>query len=162
MEIWKTITGLEMYQISNTGLIKSAYTDNLISTFVRKSGYVYAGLFKDNKPAQRLLHRLVAFEFVPNPDAKPCVNHLDGNKENNNDWNLAWATYSENNKHAYDIGLMDIHGEKHMHAKLTDKKVLKIRQVCRDRDDIRKFAVKYGVSPSTVYDALTKRTWTHI
>lgn len=51
------------------------------------------------------LHRLLAKAFIPNPENKPCVNHIDGNGENNSVSNLEWSTYSENNQHAYDAGL---------------------------------------------------------
>jgi len=48
---------------------------------------------------------MVAEAFIPNPDNKSCVNHKDGNKLNNWDWNLEWSTYGENSQHSYDIGL---------------------------------------------------------
>lgn len=51
------------------------------------------------------MSRLVATYFVDNPDKKPVVNHIDGNKRNNNYQNLEWATISENTKHAFDHGL---------------------------------------------------------
>lgn len=70
------------------------------------SGYYALGLEGDKvKDARKQkihkIHRLLAEHFIPNPDNKPCVNHIDGNKLNNSISNLEWATVSENVKHAY-------------------------------------------------------------
>jgi len=162
LEKWLPVLGLNNYEVSNTGKIRSIKSMKSVAIFKRESGYICTGLFHNKRPIQKLVHRLVAEAFISNPENKRTVNHLDDDKTNNNDWNLAWATYSENNKHAYSIGLMDIHGEKHMHAKLDNEKVLIIRKSCLNRIDIKKYANKYSVSESTVYDALKRRTWTHI
>ena len=58
-----------------------------------------------NRATHFAIHRLVAITFIDNPDNKPMVNHIDGNKLNNNACNLEWVTCSENHKHAYKTGL---------------------------------------------------------
>ena len=59
-------------------------------------GYKFAVLYKNGKGHGYKIHRLVASAFIPNPDNKPCVDHIDGNKENNNVTNLRWCTHKEN------------------------------------------------------------------
>lgn len=66
-------------------------------------GYPVVDILIDNKRRKIPVHRLVAQAFIENPKNKPCVNHIDGNKLNNNVSNLEWCTYSENEKHSHDI-----------------------------------------------------------
>lgn len=117
-EIWKDIEGYEgLYQVSNMGRIKSLerYKENhgklqkveeKIKTInIKNSGYQFVQLYKNNKYKNLMVHRLVAQAFIPNVDNKPQINHIDGNKLNNNVTNLEWCTNSENNKHAWNTGL---------------------------------------------------------
>lgn len=100
-EIWKDINGYKgLYQVSNSGKIKSL--KKILNPWLDK-GYLRVGLSKKSKHKYFSVHRLVALHFVSNPKNKPEVNHLDGNKLNNNDWNLEWSTQKENNEHARNI-----------------------------------------------------------
>jgi hypothetical protein len=123
-EIWKPICGCEnSYEISNLGRVKSLprsthYTDKNNVKCVRNTGgmvlnppidaegYVKVILFLNGKRVARRVHRLVAEQFIPNPENKPYVNHIDGIKYNNNVVNLEWCTASENTQHAFDTGLV--------------------------------------------------------
>lgn len=67
--------------------------------------YLYVKLYVKDEFKNKAVHRLVAEEFVPNPNGKPMVNHKDGNKRNNLPGNLEWVTCSENHKHAFATGL---------------------------------------------------------
>jgi hypothetical protein len=67
------------------------------------TGYMQVTIMKNKKGKSHLVHRLVAKAFLPNPENKPCVNHIDGNKKNNSVTNLEWCTYSENEKHSYSV-----------------------------------------------------------
>ena len=67
-----------------------------------------------------LVHRAVATAFIPNPDNKPTVNHIDGDKTNNNVKNLEWATYSENIQHAVRTGLIKTGKDSHMYGKIGE------------------------------------------
>lgn len=95
-EIWKGIEGYEsIYQISNLGRIKSKI--KILSPHISNCGYLRIIL----KNKHYSIHRLVAKAFIPNPNNKPQVNHIDGNKTNNCVNNLEWVTASENQIHNY-------------------------------------------------------------
>ena len=111
-EIWCDIVEFEgRYQVSNYGRIKSIQDnhgkkrDLIRSTWLSSKGYVYVQLCFKNKRFNISIHNAVACAFIPNPENKPTINHIDGNKQNNHVSNLEWATYSENLKHAHSIGL---------------------------------------------------------
>ena len=91
------------------------------------NGYKKVNLMVDEHEYLVSVHRLVARAFIPNPDNKPDVNHLDGDKGNNHDWNLEWATKSENIRHAIRTGLKKGNqGEQHHGARITEKTAKKI------------------------------------
>ena len=62
-------------------------------------GYLNVSLCRKGRKCRKLIHRLVAEAFIPNPDNFPCVNHKDENKQNNCVWNLEWCSYSYNNSY---------------------------------------------------------------
>lgn len=95
-EKWVQISGYPDYLISDSGRICSLKS-GLLKPSVNSRGYLLVHL--EGKPKR--LHRLVASEFIPNPEQKPQVNHIDGNPLNNSVSNLEWNTNSENQKHRY-------------------------------------------------------------
>ena len=122
---WRDIKGFErIYQVSDTGLVKSlsriirvgsikgsvTLNEMFLSQRVDMKGYLRVYLNDRGKTKFRPVHRLVAQAFIPNPGNKPQVNHIDGNKQNNNVENLEWCTNSENQKHAYKLGLNYVTG----------------------------------------------------
>lgn len=111
-EIWKDIKDYEgLYQVSNLGRIKSfprngTQTNNIKILMLKLNHkYYHVTLSKDNERIDKLVHRLVAEAFIPNPENKPQVNHKDGNKLNNNVNNLEWNTCVENVQHSISTGL---------------------------------------------------------
>ena len=112
-EIWKDCVGYEgKYQVSNLGNVRSisnnkgTYQERLLSQRqTTTSNYLYVNFTVKDVTTHHSVHRLVAKAFIANPSNKATVNHIDGNKLNNNVCNLEWNTYSENLKHAYANGL---------------------------------------------------------
>ena len=119
MEEWKEIKGFEgVYAVSNYGNVKrlehykrcgekgqTFLEERIVRQYKNFRGYYRVHLSRRGKNHMRFVHRLVAEAFIPNDEKKPQVNHIDGNKENNNVTNLEWVTNQENNIHAFDIGL---------------------------------------------------------
>jgi len=95
------------YYITKEGNVYSKKTGDLVlmKYHVSTHGYKALRLMLNKKSKMQFIHRLIALAYIENPNNKPCVNHIDGNKLNNDISNLEWVTYSENNKHAFDTGL---------------------------------------------------------
>jgi hypothetical protein len=119
-EIWKDVVGWEgLYQVSDKGRVKSLsriidYMPNrsrktsikVLNTYIDVNGYKSVYLYSmDHVRTKCKVHRLVAEVFVLNPDNKPHINHIDGDKLNNTKENLEFCTPSENHIHAFEIGL---------------------------------------------------------
>lgn len=118
MCIWKDIEGYKgLYQVSNTGLVKSLITNKILKPSKRR--YSSVVLCKDNKKKYPNIHRLVAKAFIDNPNNFPIVMHLDNNGHNNCVTNLKWGTHSDNNKQAYIDGNQE-HTKKINSTKLKD------------------------------------------
>lgn len=110
-EIWKDIPGYEgLYWASNLGRIRSKKT--ILRSHVNNSGYQLLHLYKSNKAKAFTVHRLVAITFLPNPDSKPQVDHIDCDKKNNCVSNLRWISGEDNMRHASATGRLNKAAEK--------------------------------------------------
>lgn len=94
-----------LYQVSPDGEILSIRTNKILSPFKSNKGYSLVITSIDSKVKKYQVHRLVAMTFIPNPENKPQVNHIDGDKGNNSVSNLEWVTAAENVAYAIETGL---------------------------------------------------------
>lgn len=178
-EVWKPIPGYEgHYEVSNMGRVRGLdRTRRMVSkkgmehtAFVKgvtiqphfdsRGCYQIVGLNKDGKHKTRLVHRLVAETFIPNPDNLPEVNHIDENKINNAVSNLEWCDHLYNNR--YGSKLTASQGEKNAMNKFTEETVRAIRteyDPSKQGGTLTELSRKYGVSVPHVRSIVTRKRW---
>lgn len=162
-EIWKPVVGYEdFYEVSSLGEVRSK--DRVVNKgngpFIKKgirmkkspttTGYYKIRLTdKEGKGKEYKIHRLVAFAFIPNPENKPNINHIDGNPINNHVSNLEWCTQSENVYHAYENGLRKCGLHKYKEEIIKDYVNLDI--------SIKKLSEKYMCSQISISKMLKRK-----
>ena len=140
------------YIITKDGKIINKKKGNTLKPQPNGKGYLRVWIGKK----LYFVHRLVAEEYIPNPENKLQVNHKDGNKLNNNVENLEWVDNKENRKHALNSGL-HLCGQKCPWSKLTEKDVIFIRE--NKTLTIEELADKFNVHRSTISGIINYRTW---
>lgn len=108
IEEFRPIQGFEsLYEISNTGRVRPLFKSRVeyLKPKTNHKGYLYFGLSHNKKDFSRFQHRLIAQAFIPNPENKPQINHINGIKTDNRIENLEWCTNGENGRHAVKTGL---------------------------------------------------------
>lgn len=141
-EIWKDIEGFEgKYQISNTNKVKSNHFGKsiILKPALNTGGYNSVSLSLNNKAKSVTLHRLIMTAFIANPDNKPCINHIDGNKLNNS--------------------LLEGKGEKSSQHKLKEEDVLKIRA---SNLSSKELGTLYNVNRTNIIAIRKRKSWKHI
>lgn len=171
-EEWRDIEGYEgMYQVSNLGNVRGLNRvdstgrkrkERILKPKVTSSGYHQAGLCKNSKVTNHLIHRLVAVAFIDNPDNKKTVNHKDGCKSNNKLMNLEWLTASENNKHAFSVGLKSAKGSKNSQSKFTEEDIPVIFRLYRQGLSQKKIADKFNVQQQSISKILNRQRFAHV
>ena len=165
-EIWKEAS-VEGYFVSNLGRIKgrsgkimklwrNEKKNPYLSVCIRLNG-------RGSKAKALKIHQEVAKAFIPNPENKPCINHIDGNKLNNTVTNLEWCTFSENTRHAFTTRLAKAkRGCDHPKSKLTKEQIVYIRNNYIPRDKTfgsRALSRKFGMSHTNILDIINNKTY---
>lgn len=101
--MFKQIIGFENYSVNENGVVVNTLTNHIKLPCYNNRGYLFVDLYKHNKRHREYVHRIVANAFIPNPQNKPYINHIDGNPHNNSVINLEWCTPIENVEHASKI-----------------------------------------------------------
>lgn len=154
----RDIHGFEgSYQITSEGDVISLISSKILSPGIKPGGYQYVGLStpKGGGRVYKMVHRLVAEAFIKNPDDKPEVNHIDGNKINNTVGNLEWVSRSENATHGFNTGLMT-HGFEHHFCKLTPEQV---KGIYHAEGRYRDIGIEFGVCAQTVCNIKKKTAY---
>lgn len=135
-EIWMPIPGFQgIYSISDIGRVKShsrvsnnrwgkmIYKEKILNPTLGSDGYLYVGLCRNYYRVTTKVHRIVAKSFIPNPDFKETVNHINGVRHDNRVENLEWATMMENVHHAHKLGLVNhAKGERNKKSRPVNKR----------------------------------------
>lgn len=162
--IWKTIEEYPQYEVSSEGQVRR--NAKILKPQLNSKGYYRINICVDSKISKPLLHRLVAKAFIPNPENKPQVNHINGDKTDNRVENLEWVTNSENLLHGRRLGLIKSPcGEDSPNAKLTEEQVRMIKQryVKGSRQDgAAQIARELGVGIDIILAIVKGRKWKHV
>jgi len=163
MENWKKISGYENYSVSDFGRVRNDKTGRIMKTLPNAQGYPRVSLYDGIKNISKTVHRLVAVSFIPNLENKPQINHIDGDKINNNVTNLEWVIPSENIKHSFLNGLSKgPKGEVNGCSKLNEVQILEIRSLRNQGWKQDQIAKKFNVGQGQISYIVNKKSWTHI
>jgi hypothetical protein len=170
-EAWRSIPGYSLYQASSRGFVR-----RVVPEWSKKFGKVmisrraspkhrhYLTMTRDDgRRHSRYVHHLVAEAFIGPRPVDLVVNHEDGEGTNNAIWNLSYVTHAANTQHAYRLGLtIASHGEAHVHAVLTTRKVAKIKRQLAAGASQGVLAREYGVSRGAISSIKLGKTWKHV
>lgn len=143
IEIWLPITGFKQYMVSNHGRVKSTKRDIVLKPSISRDGYVRLCLWDRGKSYSKLMHRLVAYEFLE--INLLAINHKNGNKLDNIFSNLEYVTNKENSNHAVKLGLIKS-GEAHHLSKFSKDQIIYIREMFNQGVKRSEISKKLGCS----------------
>lgn len=169
-EVWKDVVGHEgLYEVSNLGRIRSLPR---ITTSRPMKGKLLSTATKDTKRYEKVclsyngnykyykVHQVVARAFIDNPENKPQINHIDGNRHNNKVDNLEWVTSTENNSRAKKHGMLL--GENHQNTNYTEEQIKEVKLMLKQglkNIDIERVT---GINHKRISEIKCGKVWSHI
>lgn len=170
IEMWKTVVvkGVKTkYEISSSGRIRTKKKGKvkILKPSFNQDGYKMIQIKVGDKKVTKKIHRLVAEAFVENPDPERFkeVNHLNGDKANNDMDNLEWTDRSGNMHHAFDTGLiLPMKGEDHPGHKHTEKQIREVCELMEEGHTNKEIHEKTGIKSDILSDIRSGDSWTHI
>lgn len=159
-EIWKNIPFIKGYEVSSFGRIKNTKR----GTIRKLNNNSKKGYYLINLPNKTYaVHRLVAMVFIENLENKSQVNHIDGNKLNNNVNNLEWVTDKENRLHAKTTGLLNPpRGSRNGLAKLKESDILEIRKLFMSGKSQAEIGRLFNVDRRNIHLIVRGKAWNHV
>jgi hypothetical protein len=172
---FRAYTEFYKYEVGDDGSVWSLDYNHsgqrrIMKQYYDRDGYRYVFLVINGKRFKRLVHRMVANVFIPNPENKPQVNHIDGVRDNNRVENLEWCTAKENSIHGWNNGRVasDVQknkaremftGSKNPKSKLNEAQILSIRRLRAKGISLKDIAERHGISKSQVSSIANNKSW---
>jgi hypothetical protein len=168
-----TLIDWDRYKVRENGdviVLSGRNAGQKLTKGVHVQGYHIVSLrqYDSSRFLKCYLHRVVAYHFLDNPDNLPQINHIDGDKQNNDVSNLEWCTPKENVRHAIETGLFDnvkvlgAKGQTNPNSKLTEDDVQHIRWLATEGIKAIVLAKEWDVSQASISNILAGKTWAHI
>lgn len=177
-EIYKSIPNYEgFYEISNFQNVKSLsrvitrkngqkvrLKEKILKPAIGGRGYLSVVLCNDERQRSECIHMLMAKTFIPNPENKKEINHINAITTDNRIENLEWVTHKENMIHAKKLGLIEYKkGQDHYSSKLVDSDVIKIKKMLSEKIySYSQIAKVFNVDKSQISRINSGKTWSHI
>lgn len=142
---------LDNYEITRDGKCINKKTKKIKNTFISNTGYERVSLWNNGKHKNYSIHRLVAEKYIDNQNNYKLVNHIDGNKLNNNVENLEWCDASNNMQHAYKNNLIKVNNKK-------VKQYTKNMELVKEWDSITEVESKLGINHANIITVCNQKT----